>query len=251
MTQGETTSDAFLGGRLTLLQPRSGYRAATDPVFLGAACPARPGDRVLELGCGVGTAALCLATRVPGLDLSGVERQPAYAELARRNAEAAGVPMRVVSADLADLPAELRQTRFHQVIANPPYFPAGAGTAARDAGRETANREETPLELWVAVARARLEPGGWLTLVQAAERLPDCLAALRDGFGGVTVLPLQPRPGRPAGRVLIRARRSARAPFRLLAPFLVHEGERHPAAGADYTPEAEAVLRHGAALPFD
>ncbi|MBF9058915.1 methyltransferase [Rhodobacterales bacterium HKCCSP123] len=245
-----TTRDAFLGGRLVIEQPRDGYRAATDPVFLAAACPARAGESVLELGCGVGTAALCLAARVPGARLAGVERQAGYAALARSNAAAAAVEMEVIEADLAHLPAELRSRSFDHVIANPPYFAAGDGTSARDAGREAANREETPLATWIATARARLKPGGWLTLIHLAERLPDCLSAL-DGFGAVAVLPLQPRAGRPAGRVVIRARKGAKAPFRLLAPVTIHAGSEHGADAPDYTDLAEAVLRAGAPLPFD
>ncbi|MHA7887719.1 tRNA1(Val) (adenine(37)-N6)-methyltransferase [Roseicyclus sp.] len=245
-----TTRDAFLGGRLVIEQPRDGYRAATDPVFLAAACPARTGESVLELGCGVGTAALCLAARVPGLRLTGVERQAGYTALARSNAEAAGVEMEVVEADLSRLPAALRAQGFDHVLANPPFFAPGGGTAARDAGREAANREETPLTDWIATARARLKPKGWLTLIHLAERLPDCLSAL-EGFGAVAVLPLQPRAGRAAGRVVIRARKGARAPFRLLAPVTIHAGAAHGADVPDYTDLVEAVLRHGAALPFD
>lgn len=245
-----TTRDAFLGGRLVIEQPRAGYRAATDPVFLAAACPAKAGDSVLELGCGVGTAALCLAARVPGVVLTGVERQGDYAALARSNAAVAGVEMGVVEADLALLPADLRAQSFDHVLANPPFFAAGDGTAARDPGREAANREETPLPVWIATARARLRPKGWLTLIHLAERLPECLSAL-EGFGAVSVLPLQPRPGRDAGRVVIRARKGARAPFRLLAPLTIHEGTAHGRDAPDYSPIAEAVLRHGAALPFD
>ena len=30
------TCDGFLGGKLRILQPRAGYRAATDPVFFGS-----------------------------------------------------------------------------------------------------------------------------------------------------------------------------------------------------------------------
>jgi tRNA1(Val) A37 N6-methylase TrmN6 len=245
-----TTRDAFLGGRLVIEQPRDGYRAATDPVFLAAACPAKPGERVLELGCGVGTAALCLATRVPGVVLTGVERQADYAALARSNAVAAGVEMTVVEADLCRLPIDLRAQSFDHVLANPPFFAAGDGTAARDVGREAANREETPLRDWIATARARLRPKGWLTLIHLAERLPDCLSAL-EGFGAVSVLPLQPREGRPAGRVVIRARKGAKAPFRLLPPVTIHAGATHGADAPDYTELAENVLRHGAPLPFD
>ncbi|MEX3017000.1 tRNA1(Val) (adenine(37)-N6)-methyltransferase [Gymnodinialimonas hymeniacidonis] len=239
----ELTQDGFLGGRVQAWQPRTGYRAATDPVFLAAACPAKAGEHVLELGCGAGVAALCLAARV-ACHVTGVERQAFYADLARRN----GVD--VVEADLTALPAELRQRSFDHVIANPPYLAAGAGTAAEDAGREGAFREETPLAEWCTVARARLKPGGWLTMIHLAERLPDVLAGL-DGFGSIAVLPLAAREGRDAGRVVLRARKGGRGAFRLCAPVLIHEGATHLRDGDDYSATARAVLRDGAALTFD
>ena len=43
-------ANGFLGGRLRLWQPARGYRSGADAVMLAAACPARPGERVLELG---------------------------------------------------------------------------------------------------------------------------------------------------------------------------------------------------------
>ena len=237
----DLTYDGFLDGRVMAWQPRVGYRAATDPVFLAAGCPAVAGESVLELGCGVGVAALCLSARVPGLSVVGVERQAGYAALGRRNG------LEVVEADLVALPPEVRQRSFDQVIANPPYY--GAGTASHDAGRDAALREDTALAQWCAVARARLIQGGWLTMIQLAERLPDLLAGL-DGFGSVAVLPLTPRAGRAAGRVVVRARKGGRGAFRLLAPILVHDGAQHMGDGDDYSATARAVLRDAAPLPF-
>ena len=66
------TDDAFLGGQLRLFQPAQGYRAGMDAVLLAAAVPAEAGQRVLDLGCGAGTAGLCLAKRVDAVALTGV-----------------------------------------------------------------------------------------------------------------------------------------------------------------------------------
>lgn len=245
----DLTADGFLDGRLTILQPRSGYRAATDPVLLAASVPAVAGQKVLELGCGAGVASLCLAARVAELQSVGVERQPAYADLARRNAAANGLRIEVIDSDLAALPKSLRATSFDHVLANPPYFRAGGGTQARDQGREAAFREETPLAAWIDAGLRRLSPGGWLTMIHLAERLDDILAALRGRAGSALILPIAPRPGRAATRVLLRARKGGKAPLQLLAPFILHDGPEHLADGDDFTPDARAVLRKGAALP--
>jgi tRNA1(Val) A37 N6-methylase TrmN6 len=242
------SDDALLGGRVRLWQPRSGFRATSDAVFLAAAVPARSGQRVLELGCGTGAAFLCLAARVPGLALAAVELQRDYAELARANAARNAVAAEVHAADLADLPPPLRRG-FDHVIANPPFHAAGDGTPAADTGREAALREATPVSVWLAVAARRLVPGGTLTLIHAADRLPDVLAALPATLGSVAVLPLAARADRPAGRVLLRARKGGRAPFRLLAPLVLHAGAAHVDDRADdHTPAARAVLREGAAI---
>jgi tRNA1Val (adenine37-N6)-methyltransferase len=244
----ELSDDGFLGQRLRILQPRAGYRAATDPVLLAAAVPALPGHSVLELGCGAGVASLCLAARVQGLHLTGLERQPAYAALARQNAARNGIALTVVEGDLAAMPPALRQLQFHHAIANPPFFAANDGTKADDPGREAAQREDTPLSLWIDAATRRLAPGGWLTLIHHAPRLPALLAALDARLGSVAVLPLAARADRAAGRVIVRARKGGRAPFRLLAPLILHQGDAHGADGDSFTPLAQAVLRQGAGL---
>lgn len=246
--EDELTCDGFLGGRLRIWQPRHGYRAAADPVLLAATVPARPGEAVLELGCGAGVASLCLGLRVPGLRLAGIELQPAYAALARRNAAENGIVFDVFEGDLARLPAALRAQDVDHVMANPPFFPAGGGTGARDAGREVAQREATPLAAWIDAGLRRLRPGGRITLIQIAERLPDLLAPLAGRAGDITVLPVAAREGRAAGRVIVQARKGGRGPFRLLAPLVLHAGVCHERDGDDHTDAARAILRDGAPL---
>ncbi|MBZ4023979.1 methyltransferase [Rhodobacter sp. TJ_12] len=247
---GDCTQDRFLDGRLVVAQPRAGYRAAMDPVLLAAACGAKPGQNVLELGCGAGVASLCLGRRVVDLHQVGLELQPAYADLARRNAEANQIALDVFEGDLARMPGGLRGQSFDHVIANPPYFAPQSGTAAADAGRERAQREATPLADWVRAGYKRLHPGGWLTLIQNADRLAEMLAALSMGGGSITVLPVAPRVGRPAGRVIVTARKGGKGPLRLLAPFVLHAKAAHGADVEDLTEAAQAVLRHAQPLPL-
>ena len=246
MTAPDLTQDAFLGGRLQLWQPKRGYRAATDAVLLAAACPAVAGESVLDLGCGAGAASLCLAARVPGLAQSGLEVQPDYAALARRNALENDMALEVVTGDLTAMPQVLRRG-FDHVIANPPWYPRG-GSPSPIEGRDVALRAELPLAIWMDAAARRLKPGGWLTMILGTDGLPEVLTALGTRLGSAAVLPIAARQGQAALRVILRARKGGKAAFRLLAPLIVHQGHEHDGDRDSYNPRVNEILRNGAPL---
>jgi tRNA1(Val) A37 N6-methylase TrmN6 len=239
----DLTEDSLLGGRVRLRQPREGLRAGHDAVLLAAAVPARPGDRVLELGCGSGAAFLCLAARIPDLTIVAVEREPALAALARENAALNGIEDRVtvIEGDVADTALRRALPRCAQGFANPPFWDAGTVPPVALRGGAT-HAGATPLEAWAGCLGAALGHGGGATLVLPAARFADGLAALAGaGFGSPTLLPLWPRPGVAAKRVLLAARRGGKGPARMLPGLALHDGAGPSAA-------AQAILREGAAL---
>ncbi len=240
----------MLGGRVRLLQPRAGYRAGTDPVLLAASIAARPGQSVLELGCGAGPGLCCLGVRVPGLHLTGLELQTGYAELARQNLSRNGLDGEILSGDLSDPPAALRAQSFDHVLANPPYFETGKRIVAEEAGREIARAGETPLADWVICAAKRLKPRGSATFIQRVERLPDLLTAMQGRLGALELLPLLPRAGRAPRLILVRGRKEGRAPFRFHAGVVIHAGDSHVEPGNRYTDCLEGVMTRGDALEF-
>jgi tRNA1(Val) A37 N6-methylase TrmN6 len=236
----QVTDGTLLGGRVQHAQPAAGHRTGLEPVLLAAAVPARPGERVLEGGTGSGAALLCLVARVPGLRGLGVERDPTMAALARANMAANGFDGISVIAD--DLLAVRPDGVFDHALANPPWH--GAGTASPESLKETAKRGAPGLiAAWAQRLAAPLRHRGTLSLIVAATALPAGLAALAAaGCGSPAVLPLWPRPGRPAGLMLVQGIKGGRGACRVLPGLVLH------ADGGGFTAAAEAVLRGGEAL---
>ena len=239
MRAGER-EDTLLDGRVRLRQPAAGYRAAVDPVLLAAAVPARSGERVLDLGCGVAPAALCLLARVPGMWAAGLEVQAEMARLARANAELNGCSdaLAPVVGDAGRPP--FPGATFDHVMANPPYQRAGHGRqpAAPVATVEGAAK----LPDWLAAMLALVRPRGSITVIHRADRLDELLRALPPSVGEVTVIPLWPGAETAAKRVIVRARAGVRTPARLTPGLVLH------APDGRYTEAADAVLRGAAPL---
>jgi tRNA1(Val) A37 N6-methylase TrmN6 len=238
----EFTEDALLGGRVRLRQPVSGYRAAIDPVLLAAAVTPPSGANVLDAGCGTGAASFCLAARCPTVRIAGLERDATSAAYARDGIALNNLADRVTvtDGDLAALPASFRNA-FDIVMTNPPY--GSSGTVAPDVSRAAAHHEsDVDLAAWIKACLACLKPKGRLVMIHRADRLSDIIAALGAGAGDLHILPIQSRVGEPARRVIVNAGKGRRTPDSLLPPFIMHD-----ASGA-FTPEAQAVLRDGAAL---
>jgi len=244
--ESATTLDLLLGGRVRVLQPERGYRAAIDPVLLAAAVAARPGERVLDAGCGTGAASLCLAVRCPEVLVTGLERDHAALTLARASVALARLEDRVqlVEGDLLQPPAAIRRTAFDWVASNPPHLPPGRVRAPAEPSRAAARVETVDPARWIAACLARLAPGGRLVLVHRADRLPELLAALTGRAGEITLFPLWPKEGEPARRILVRARKGSRAPARLLPGLVLHRPDGR------YTEAAEAILRGAEPIPW-
>ena len=237
----ETT---LLNKRVRLLQPSEGFHASMDTVFLAAAIAAKPGDNLLDMGCGVGSAGLCVMARVGDCALTGIDIQPEMIRLAQENARLNAVDQRTrfICADIRN-DTTVPERAFNIVIINPPYLEEGKHTPSPNASRAIANGGDVPLEAWVRYAFARLIKGGDLVMIHRADRLTDILSALAcEDFGAISVYPLWPKKNAAAKRVIVRARKHKKAPFVLHRGMVLHDDD-----GA-HTGDADSVLTGVAAL---
>lgn len=231
----------LLGGRVRYAQLDTGYRTGLEPVLLAASVPASRGDHVLEAGTGAGAGLLCLAARLGGLTGLGLERDPALAAVAAANLQAnAHTGIQAACADLLEWHPD---RVFDHAFANPPWHDPG-GTPSPDIGRAAAKRASPGLlGAWTAALAAALRPRGTLSLIVPAACLGEAVVALTTAkCAEVTVIPLWPRAGSAAKLVILRGVRLGRGPCTMLPGLTLH-------ADAGYSAAAEAVLRHGAALP--
>jgi tRNA1(Val) A37 N6-methylase TrmN6 len=248
----EVTEDAVLGGKLRLKQPMGGHRFGHDAILLAAACPARAGERVVDLGAGVGAAGLALALRVAGTNVVLVEIDAALAALAAENAQLNALAARVSSVALdvaapatAFAAAGLEPESAARVLMNPPFNDPARQRASPDRQRRLAHAGSVEtLGAWIKAAARLLRPGGTVTVIWRADRLAEVLAALAGGFAAATVLPVHPTDREPAVRVLVRATKGSRAPLVLLPGFVLNDRAGCP------TPQARSVLRGETVLPL-
>lgn len=234
-----------LDKKVKLLQPaEGGFRTSLDSVMLAAACPAKAGDTVLDAGCGVGGASYCLLWRVPDISLTGVEWEETYFDLAQRNNilnNFSGTAEFVLS----DIRTYDPDKKFEHIMVNPPYLEAGRHMPSPDEIRAQANGHQDhrlSLDDWIRAAHRLLRSNGTLTIIYPAHGTDKIIHAMGKKFGAVEIIPLWPKLGVEAKRVIIRAIKDRQTPARILPGIIIHENS------GEYTQAADKILREGAAL---
>jgi len=233
-----------LNKRLKLAHTQNGFKTSIDSVLLAAACPAKAGEHVLDMGCGVGGAGLSILTRVAGVTLTGVEIQGDHTDLAIQNARSNGFEEQCefVAADIKDF---RREKAFHNVICNPPYLDAGAHLRSPSEEKATAMGHEVNalnLKDWIDTAYYCLHPKGLFTMIHRADKLDEIMSCLSPRFGAIEIFPLWPKQGVPAKRVIIRAARDRKSPATLHAGLVLHNDDGR------YSDAAEKIFRDMEAL---
>jgi tRNA1(Val) A37 N6-methylase TrmN6 len=242
----DTTLDGLLNRRVQIEQPRVGFRVAVDTVLLASAVPAQAGQNVLDLGCGVGGAMLCLAARVPELKLTGVDIQSDYVELCRRNIarNAFAKDAEVFQYDVKHLPEKYNRI-FDHVIMNPPYHDEKRHDVSDTADKRIANSAQADdLARWIAAAGKSLTASGMLTLIHRADSLDAILEDAENWFPAIEVMPIVPKQGDAPKRIIMRLMKQGEPGIKYCQPLVLHKPE------GGYTDEAEAILRHAEALSW-
>jgi tRNA1(Val) A37 N6-methylase TrmN6 len=240
-----TTLDKFLDGQVHIVQPHEGYRAGADPVLLAASIPAEENHMILDVGAGVGVAMLCLAARVSGCRIIGLEMQREFVRLASHNIQLNKFQHRleIIQGDLLLPPPRLAASSFTHVMSNPPYFAHDQVTKSPHNSKALSNVESTcDLKIWVDFCVRMVQPKGTVSFIYTADRLDDLVKHASVRLGELVLFPLWPRAGKAAKRFLLRGRKNVEGPTTIAAGLILHDD-----SGA-YSQSAQAILRAGKSL---
>ncbi len=238
-----------LNKSLALYQVPGGFRTSMDSVMLGAACPVKSGQSVLDLGCGVGSAGLCVLKRVDNTHLTGIDIQQDHIDLAIKNSEINNM-QNISQFICADIRNDLDIATFDHVICNPPYKEAGTHRLSPSPAKAIAMghiENNIDLQSWITRAWLHIKGQGSLTIIHEAGQIDNILHSLysKNGgkrFGGVEIIPLYPKQGVPAKRVILRAYKHKKSPAILHHGIIMHDHD------GNSTKQAESILRNKATL---
>ena len=241
----DLTDDTLFSGALICRQHRDGYRFSVDAVLAAHFAVPKPGQRVLDLGCGCGVIGLILAHRQPRVAVSSLEMQEDLAALAAENGRVNGLSDRfqVIRGDVRVIARLLAPESFDLVICNPPYRKKDSGRINQDDQAALARHELSgEITDFARAAAFAVKNRGKVVFVYPARRSNILLAALHEQR--LTPKRLQPvysYPGAESARlVLVEAVKNGGEQFEILAPLYIYEcrnGSYSPAMLALYQEE--------------
>jgi release factor glutamine methyltransferase len=188
-TQYITTKQEFYGRDFTVSPDVLIPRPETEHLVSAVLERLRPGDRIVDIGCGSGAIAVTVAlesrAQTWATDLS-----TAALDVAARNARALGARVQFCAGDLLGC---FGPASFEVIASNPPYIGLHEADGLQ---REVRDYEphlalfagETGDEIYhrlVTEARTVLRPGGWLALELGWKSLNPVAAMLSNGWSEV------------------------------------------------------------------
>ena len=240
------TKDSFLGGSIKIWQPKKGYRAGMDPILLAASVNVSEGQKVLDLGCGVGTASFAIGYRVKNVELYGIEIQKVFVDLANLNSEENGIELKLECSNISNLSSNINSKSFDHVIANPPYFDRKTSVRSENVSKEKSFGDTCSISEWLKVAAKRVTPKGFVHFIIRSDRLPEVFSNMPNSLGSLVITPIFSRKNENAKLSILHAKKNGRAGFIISPPIILHPLKSN--SREKYVPKVDQVLRNGASL---
>jgi len=230
----------FLRGKISLYQPKSGYRFNIDSVLLSDFFkPTNQKGTLIDLGTGSGIIPILISLRYPDINLSALEVQHLFVETARENFKLNKVDVNLIHADVKQVRQFFKPESFDYVITNPPYIKS---YSSKNENLEIARSEKlATLDDFLKASKYLLKNKGRLFIVFPVFRFVELVERLiQNKLIPKRVRFIHPTASEPATNVLIEAQKSVKSGNETVEkPLIVYKDSKNKI----YTKEVEKILK--------
>jgi FkbM family methyltransferase len=216
----ELTEDSILNGKIKLFQPQNGYRAALDPIILASFIRLTPSQRVLDVGCGVGTISMILKRNENTAEITALDMDKEMCQICEQNASTNGLAVEVLNTGIENY-ALSKEGAFDHVVTNPPFFEEKSSRISDS--KKLANFETISLVEWISLCLNNLKNKGIFSIIHRVSRLEEILSTLKGRAGAVKITPIFPKSDREANRIVVQAKKSSKSETTILPGIIVHQ----------------------------
>ncbi|MDA8235722.1 MAG: tRNA1(Val) (adenine(37)-N6)-methyltransferase [Clostridia bacterium] len=235
--------DDLIRDNLKIIQNPEYFCFSIDAVLLAHFATLAEGQRIMDLGTGTGVIPLLMTTRALGLQVRGLEIQPAVADMASRSVALNGLGEQVVIevGDLRQVEGLFAPGGYDLVTANPPYQPVGRGRVNPNESKALARHElACNLADVVKAGAFLLKQGGRLAMVHRPERLPELLALLgAKGINPGRLRLVYTKKGQKACLILLEGVLAGKGELEILPPLIIYQDS------GEYTEEIMDIYFNG------
>lgn len=226
LKEDERLDDLERNGYQIIQNPKK-FCFGMDAVLLSGFARAKTGERVIDLGTGIGIIPILMSAKTNGELFTGLEIQPESADMARRSVALNHLQNRIsiVEGDIKTSSTLFGKGVFQVVTCNPPYMTDLHGLKNPDAPKAIARHEVLcKLDDVVREAAALLCPGGRFYIVHRPFRLVEIFAAMRAyKLEPKRMKMVYPFVDREPNMVLIEAIKGANPRLTVEKPLIVFE----------------------------
>lgn len=218
---------------MLLYQPDSGYCYNSDSILLyGFISRFIPKGRMLDVGAGSGIVGLLLGRDFPGITLEGSEKQPLYAEFARRNAAINHIEYTLHEGDFLELG---NHGSYDWIVSNPPFYHENVSRSDNPILHQARYNVHLPIEPFMSKISKLLKSNGEAAICYDARQFVQlCSACERAGLRVVEVQFVHSKEDRPSTLVMLHLKKNSKAMLNVLPPLITFSEEC-------YTPAVQAI----------
>ena len=222
MLSNNVTIDKILKGKISIIQLKKGFRYGFDTVFLAAFVNGylkkvkKKKFSLVDVGSGVGTISLIIAYMNEEINITAIENNDSYIEIANENIVRNNFQEKInlMKEDIFDFDNNLIN-RFDIVVTNPPFYDQHQKKSENELDNYA--KRIMNYESWIENSVKLLKDKGMIFLIIPTALLEKSLKSLSTKTGSFKIFPIWPNQKKSSKRLILIAKKGGASPTELMS----------------------------------